>query len=81
MFSSAGPPVIPGSVPLSVGSLELDGNPGLENLAESLAHVSVAPNGPVTITDNPNISDCEAQDWVDSLPGNHPTVISGNGPC
>ncbi len=73
---------VPGDAPLTVGSLELDANPGLIDLAETLAHVSVAPTGAISITENPSITDCEAQDWVDSLPGHSgPVTIAGNDAC
>ncbi len=73
---------VPGEAPLLVGSLALDANPGLVDLAAQLAHVSVAPTGAISITDNPNISDCDAQDWADALPGHTgPVAISGNAAC
>lgn len=73
---------VPGAAPLSVGSLELDANPGLTNIGAMLSHVSVAPTGAISIIDNPNITDCEAQAWADGLPGHvGPVTISGNDSC
>lgn len=73
---------VPGDAPLAVGSLELHANPGLTDLAGMLSHVSVAPAGPIAITDNPSITDCEAQAWVDGLAGHiGPVTISGNDSC
>ncbi len=73
---------VPGDAPLAVGGLELDANAGLVDLAGTLSHVSVAPTGAISFTNNPNISDCEAQDWVDALNGHPgPETVSGNGPC
>jgi hypothetical protein len=71
-----------GSLGVSVLGLDLDANPGLMDLAASLAHISVADDGPITITNNPAITDCDAQSYVDGLAGHTgPVVIAGNGDC
>ena len=71
-----------GAAAVDAGGLTLEANPALVDLASDVGHVDVANNGPITIIDNPGISDCDAADWVDGLPGhNGPVVISGNGPC
>lgn len=73
---------VAGDAPLSVGSLELDANPGLTELVGTLSHVSVAPSGPIVIIHNPNISDCEAQVWADGLVGHvGPVTIADNDSC
>ena len=64
-------PVAGDTTPLTVGSLALDANLGLVGLA-----------GAVSITDNFNITDCAAQDWVDAQPCPlGPVTISGNDSC
>jgi hypothetical protein len=82
VFESDAPIGVLGAASVDVDGLELEANSSLNDLESDVGHLDIANNGAITIIDNPGISDCEAQDWVDGLQGhNGPVVISGNGPC
>ena len=71
-----------GAPAVSVGGLELDANLGLADLPGSLAQLAIDPVGPITITGNSGITDCDAQSYVDGLPGHTgPVSIAGNDGC
>lgn len=71
-----------GSTTVLVGGLTLDGNLGLSDLPGRLSQVQIDTSGSIMILDNDGISDCDAQDYVDGLPGHvGPVSISGNDPC
>ncbi|MCG8588608.1 MAG: hypothetical protein MJE66_04890 [Proteobacteria bacterium] len=71
-----------GSVAVDVGGLVLDANDELSDLATTLSKLQVDASGPISITGNEGISDCEAQDYVDGLPGHAgPVTIADNDAC
>jgi len=82
VFETEAPIGALGATSVDAGGLELDANPSLTDLESDIGHVAIPNNGPITIIDNPGITDCDAEAWVDGLQGhNGPVEISGNGPC
>jgi hypothetical protein len=51
-----------GASKLSVGSLNVNGNPALTKLGA--ANLSVAGHGDITIVNNPSLAECEATSFV-----------------
>jgi hypothetical protein len=71
-----------GGAAISVGGLRLDALDDLVDLDVAAAKLAIAPTGPITITDNPNLPQCDALDWVAALPGYTGTAtVTGNQPC
>ena len=65
-----------------IRSLVLDANDELSDLATTLSKLQIDASGPISITGNEGISDCEAQDYVDGLPGHTvPVTIADNDAC
>ena len=82
IYDSGSSPAAVGAASVEVGGLELDASPGVDELPADVDQFAIEPTGPITIVDNPNITDCEAQSYVDSLSTHTgPVTIGGNGPC
>ena len=69
-------------VAVTVGGIRLNANSWLTDLSVSLAKYTISMTGPITITNNPNLLECLAIDYVNALPGRTgPEIISGNQLC
>ena len=67
---------------MNVGNLRLNQNFGLTDLA--VTHVDVADLGTIEITNNANLSECDAWGFVDgqaAMGWMGSAMVSGNGPC
>lgn len=71
-----------GSAAISVGGLRLNDNAWLVDLPTTMSRFTVASSASIEITNNSNLSDCDANAWVGSLPGHvGPVTIAGNQSC
>lgn len=71
-----------GGPAIAIGGLRLHDNGWLTDLATLMAPYTLAPDAPITITDNASLPECDAWTWVDGLAGHvGPVEISGNAAC